>query len=69
MLKGIIIFESGEIQQVGDLVTLANIIQSMKQALPELEKKQREHIFNTLSTEEIAELIKQHQQKVEILEP
>ncbi len=58
MINGIIFFETGGIQQIGDLSTISHIIETIKKILPELEKKERDRIFDTLSTEEIAQIIK-----------
>ena len=59
MLKGIIFFEQGGLQLIGELNSLAGIITTIKQILPELEKQERDRIFSTMSVEEIAALIKE----------
>lgn len=61
MFKGIIIFESGGVQQIGEITTLQGIINTIKQILPELEKQERDRVFSTLSTEELAQLIKERE--------
>jgi len=61
MIKGIILFEQGGVQQIGDLTSLHNIIATIRQILPELEKQERDRIFSTLSTAEIAQLIKERE--------
>lgn len=59
MLKGIILFEQGGLQLIGELNSLAGIISTIKQVLPELEKQERDRIFSTMSVEEISALIKE----------
>lgn len=61
MIKGIIIFEQGGLQVLGELNSLSGIINTMKQVLPEFEKQERDRIFATMSTEEIAALIKERE--------
>ena len=54
-------FEQGGVQLIGELNSLAGIIATIKNALPEFEKQERERVFRTLTTEQIAELIKERE--------
>lgn len=65
MIKGIIFFEHGGIQLIGELNSLQGIINTIKQILPDLEKQERDRIFSTMTTEQIAELIKEREKHVE----
>lgn len=58
MIKGIIFFEDGTLQLIGELNTLSGIIKTMKEAIPSFEKQESQRIFNSLSDEQIAALIK-----------
>ncbi len=72
MIRGIIILESGEVQQLGDLTTAAGIIATMKQLLPELEMKERKRALLGLTEEDIKRIaaeIKAEQKNTEKLEP
>jgi hypothetical protein len=65
MLKGIIFFEQGGLQLIGELNSLAGIISTMKQILPDLEKQERNRVFSTMTVEEIAALIKEKESGAE----
>lgn len=69
MIKGILIFEQGGMQVIGELHSLQGIINTIEQLLPDLKKQERDRIFSTMSTEEIAALIKEKEGKTERLEP
>ena len=57
MIKGLILFEEGGVQQVGELFSLAGIIATMKQILPELEARETQRVFDALSNEELEKLL------------
>jgi hypothetical protein len=61
MINGILLFEQGGVQQIGELTTLDNIIKTIKLILPDLEKQQRKILFDSLSTEEMAAVIKERE--------
>ena len=58
MIKGIFIFEHGGLQQIGDLNSLAGIIVTMEQMLPQLKKQEAERVLDSLSKEELEAAIK-----------
>lgn len=53
MVKGILIFETGEVQQIGDLTSLQNIIITIEQLLPQLKKQERDRVLELWSPEEL----------------
>lgn len=59
MIKGVIFFEQGGIQAIGELNSLAGIIDTMKKVLPDFEKQEKQRVFNSMTKEEIAELLKE----------
>ncbi len=61
MIRGLLFFEQGSVQQIGELSSLDLIIKTIKQVLPELEQQQRKILFDSLSTEEMAAVIKERQ--------
>ncbi len=61
MIKGIIFFEDGTLQLVGELRSLSSIIQTMKEAIPSLEKQEAQRVLNSLTDEQIAEFVKQRE--------
>lgn len=67
MLRGLIFFEQGGVQQVGELTTLESIIQTIRLVLPDLETKQRERVLASLSDEDLKKLLveRQHAKKQE----
>lgn len=54
MVCGILILESGEVQQIGELSGLQNIINSMQQLLPQLKIQERDRVLELWSPEELA---------------
>lgn len=61
MIKGIIIFEHGGMQPIGELNSLQGIINTIEKILPELKKQEIDRVFNSMSTEDIAALIKERE--------
>jgi hypothetical protein len=57
MVRGIIIFESGGVQQIGDISSLQGIINTIKQILPELEAKESSRVLDTISDEDLKRII------------
>jgi hypothetical protein len=61
LIKGLFISSDGELQQIGDLTTLASIIQTMETILPQLKEKELEISLSSLSEEVLQnELNKRH---------
>ncbi len=66
MIRGIIILESGEVQQIGELQSLTGIVNTMKRMLPELIAQDRKRALADLSAEDIERIaaeIKAEQEK------
>jgi hypothetical protein len=61
MINGIFLPVSGGVQQIGEIQTLEYIIRTIKQILPELEAEEKKRLFSTLSTEELAAIIKERE--------
>ncbi len=57
MIKGILIFENGTIQQIGELTTLNSIIVAIKQILPELEEQEKKRVLDSISDDDIQQLL------------
>lgn len=57
MIKGIIIFESGGMQQIGELSSVQGIINTMKQILPELEAAEAKRVLDNISDDELKRII------------
>jgi hypothetical protein len=57
MVRGIIIFEQGGVQQIGDISSLQGIINTIKQILPELEAKESSRVLDTISDEDLKRII------------
>lgn len=57
MLKGVIIFEQGGMQQIGELSSLQGIINTMKIALPELEAKEADRVLQSMSDAELEQIL------------
>ena len=58
MTTGIIIFESGEVQQFGELKSAAGIIKTLKELVPHLESQEAKRILDTVSDDDLEQLIK-----------
>ena len=63
MISGIIFFESGGIQQIGDLNSVAGIINTIKQVLPELEAKEASRVLDQISDDELEKLLEARKSK------
>lgn len=59
MIKGLLIFEDGSVQQIGELSTATNIIAAMQQILPELMKQEQERILRLLDTDTLEAILAQ----------
>ena len=57
MVKGILILESGDVQQIGDLNSLAGIIVAIKQVLPQLEEQEAQRVIQQISDEDLQRII------------
>lgn len=70
MINGIMIFDNGMVQQIGELQTLETIITTMQVILPELIKKEQERKAALLSDEDIEKLYNARKnKKQEVIEP
>lgn len=65
MVQGIFFSQDGEIQQIGNITTLANIIAVIKGVLPELEQKEADRVLQSISDEDLERLIQQRKTRVE----
>lgn len=63
MIKGIFIFESGGLQQIGEVSSLQGIINTIRELLPILEQQERDRVLSQLSNDELEALIKQRKEK------
>lgn len=59
MLKGMLIFEQGGAQPIGELTNLTNIIATMEQLIPLLKEEQRKKVLADLSTEDLEKLLEE----------
>ena len=59
MLKGIIMFEQGGIQLIGELNSLQGIINTMKEVLPQLEKQEAQRVLKEVSDTELERLLEE----------
>jgi hypothetical protein len=57
MVKGILILESGDVQQIGDLNSFAGIIATIKKLLPQLEEQEAQRIIQQISDEDLQRII------------
>lgn len=57
MIKGILIFEQGGMQQIGELSSLQGIINTIKQALPELEAQEAKRVIEQISDEDLLRIV------------
>ena len=57
MVKGILILESGDVQQIGDLSSFAGIIAAIKQVLPQLEEQEAQRVIQQISDEDLQRII------------
>jgi len=66
MLKGIIIFEQGGIQLVGELNSLQGIINTIKEVLPQLEKQEADRVMNAIPDDELERLLEARKNKAAV---
>jgi hypothetical protein len=59
MVNGILILESGLVQQIGELQSLQGIINTLKKILPELEEQEYSRVLATISDDELLKLVEQ----------
>ncbi len=57
MIKGILFFEQGGLQVIGELNSLAGVLATIKQVLPELEQKEKDHVLEAVSDAELEQLL------------
>lgn len=65
MISGIIIFEQGGVQQIGDISSFAGIIGTLKQILPELESKEAKRVLDAISDDDLEQLLAERRQNRE----
>lgn len=65
MIKGIIFFEQGEVQVVGEINSFQGIINTMQKVLPELIKAEKERVVNDLDEEQLEKLLAEKRAKKE----
>lgn len=63
MLQGIIIFESGEAQLIGQIQNYDPILTSMRQLINQLEDAQRRNMLARYSEEQLQQMLQEKQQK------
>lgn len=66
MIKGLLIFEQGGVQQIGEFSSLAGIISTMKQLLPELEAQEAKRVLDAMSDEELQNILAARANKKEV---
>ena len=66
MLKGIIIFEQGGIQLVGELNSLQGIINTIKEVLPQLEKQEADRVMNAIPDDGLERLLEARKNKAAV---
>jgi len=68
MVNGILIFDNGEIQQIGTLTSLQGIINALDTLLPQIKKQERDRILSLWSPEELEKAAAEIKSR-EFLEP
>jgi len=66
MIKGVIIFEQGGMQQIGELSSVQGIINTMKEALPILEQQEAKRILDQISDEELKKIVAARENAAEV---
>lgn len=66
MINGIIIFEQGGIQQLGELHSLQGVIDTIKKILPDLEAQEANRILEQISDEDLAKIVAARENKKEV---
>lgn len=57
MIKGIIFFEQGGLQVIGELNSLAGVIATLKDVLPQLEQQEAQRVIQQLSDAELEKIV------------
>ena len=65
MPSGLLFFEQGGLQVIGEITSLANVITTIKQVLPELEKQEKERVLNAIPDDELERLLEARRNKAE----
>lgn len=65
MVSGLLFFEQGGLQVIGEITSLANVITTIKQVLPELEKQEKERVLNAIPDDELERLLEARRNKAE----
>lgn len=66
MLKGVIIFEQGGMQQIGELSSLQGIINTIEEALPMLKQQEAKRVLDAMSDEELQNILAARANKKEV---
>lgn len=64
MIKGLLFFEEGGVQQLGEFNTLSTLIATMKQVLPELEAAELKRVASLLSDDDLQRLANERKSAV-----
>ena len=65
MVSGLLFFEQGGLQVIGEITSLANVITTIKQVLPELEKQEKERVLNAIPDDELERLLEARRNRAE----
>lgn len=63
MIKGILFFEDGNVQIIGDLSTARHIIASINTVLPQLQEQEKKALLDNISAEDLEKLLEQKRAK------
>jgi hypothetical protein len=66
MIKGIMLFEQGGAQPIGELNSLQGIINTIKQLLPELEAQEANRILDNISDEDLQKIAAARENKATV---
>lgn len=69
MISGIIFFEEGGYQMIGDIGSFAKILATMNGVSSEMIAAEKNRLFDSVSVEELEKAIDAKKQKKETLEP
>lgn len=53
MVRGLLILETGEVQQIGELTSLQGLINALEQLLPQLKGQERQRVLSLWSPDEL----------------
>jgi hypothetical protein len=53
MVRGLLILETGEVQQIGELTSLQGLISGMENVLPQLKNQERQRMLTLWSPDEL----------------